>query len=114
MKISGPVYPDSEVVALISLPPEGRIPDPACGAATCGEYDAYFRIDRTANSLADWSRTCLEIHDRVLADLDNAALEAQDRFDIARGLLTVMRLTLTKWTVWVQAAEFVERETRER
>jgi hypothetical protein len=98
-------YPDNDVVAPISLPPDGRVPDPASGMSTSQEYDTYFRIDRSGTDLVNWSRTCLEVQDRVMRDLGNTDLSAEDRFDIARGLLAISRLTMTRWMLWEQAQQ---------
>lgn len=94
---------DYGLIAPISIPSGSKVPDPASGASTSEEYDAYFRILRDApDDLLSWSRTCLAVQERLLADLERTSLDAEDKCEILKGFLLVQRITLQRW---VQAKE---------
>ncbi|MBY8870778.1 hypothetical protein K7640_02835 [Micromonospora sp. PLK6-60] len=86
----GPITP-------ITLPVDGRMPDPATGGSSKAEYDDYFRLIRERPDLAAWSRSCLDVQRQVLADLDLTELSAEDRCDILAGCLVVLHATLDRW-----------------
>jgi hypothetical protein len=89
------VLPDYGLIAPLSLPRDGKIPD----AGVCGreEYEKYFRLLREDQELAQWSLSCLSVQRRVLSDLDATDLSAEDRCHIMAGCLMVMHCTLEKW-----------------
>lgn len=88
---------DHGLVSPISIPPESRIPDPTSGSSTKEEYDLYFRIRRDNSGLVAWSQTCLDVQRRLLEDLQQTSLAAEDRCEILHGILVVQSLTLEKW-----------------
>jgi hypothetical protein len=89
---------DYGLIAPISLPSDSKVPDPASGASTSEEYDAYFRILRDApDDLLSWSRTCLAVQERLLDELERTSLDAEDKCEILRGFLLVQRITLQRW-----------------
>lgn len=89
--------PDYGVVRPVSLPPDGRIPDPATGSSTPAEYDRYFRILRDDPSLLRWSRSCLEVQERLLDDLNASGLTPDERCEVLRGCVLILQTTLEKW-----------------
>lgn len=91
-------HPDHDLVAPIALPPDAQVPDAATGAATAEEYDLYFRITRDRAGLLPWTRTCLEVTDRLLADLPSSELTPEDQRDVLRGCLLVLQVTLSRWS----------------
>lgn len=90
---------DLDLVSPISLPPDGRVPDPETGAATPDEYDRYFRIHRGAPDLVSWSESCLDLTETVLDELRESGLDDADQRDILRGFVIVLRTTLSRWVV---------------
>lgn len=89
---------DYGLIAPISIPSDSKVPDPASGASTSEEYDAYFRILRDApDDLLSWSKTCLAVQDRLLAELERTSLTAEDKCEILKGFLLVQRITLQRW-----------------
>ena len=90
---------DYDLVEPISLPRDSHVPATASGPE---EYDAYFRIRRHSPGLLSWSRTCLAIQERVLADLARAELTAEEQCEMLRGFLVMQRVTLERW---VRAAD---------
>lgn len=88
---------DHGLISPISISPESRIPDPTSGSSTKKEYDLYFRIRRDNSGLVAWSKTCLDVQRRLLEDLQQTSLTAEDRCEILRGILVVQSLTLEKW-----------------
>jgi hypothetical protein len=90
-------HPDHAIVAPISLPADGRIPDPRTGSATSEEYDAYFRIARGPGGLVTWSQTCIEVQTKVLDDLEDSDLAPDERYDLLRGFHLVLCTTLHRW-----------------
>lgn len=96
---------DYGLIAPISIPSDSKVPDPASGASTSQEYDAYFRILRDApDDLLSWSKTCLAVQERLLEELEQTSLTAEDKCEILRGFLLVQCVTLQRW---VTAAEEV-------
>ncbi|MET0416198.1 MAG: hypothetical protein ABW022_09280 [Actinoplanes sp.] len=87
---------DYGLIAPITLPVNGRIPDPE-GTSSKAEYDNYFRLERERPDLEAWSRSCLDVQRRILADLDLTELSAEDRCDILAGCLVVLHATLDRW-----------------
>jgi hypothetical protein len=88
---------DFDLVSPISLPPDGRVPDPETGAATPDEYDRYFRIRRDTADLASWSESCLDLTETVLDELRESCLDDADQRDILRGFVIVLQTTLARW-----------------
>jgi hypothetical protein len=93
----GDVLPDYGLIAPISVPADGRVPDAVTGTSSQEEYDRYFRLVRGQPELAQWSRSCLDVQRRVLGDLGGTELSAEDRYRILAGCLIVMHCTLEKW-----------------
>jgi len=98
---------DYGLITPITLPVDGRMPDAATGVSSKAEYDDYFRLIREDPDLEAWSRSCLDVQRRVLADLDLTELSAEDRCDILAGCLVVLHATLERW---VGADELQSRE----
>lgn len=88
---------DHELIAPITLPEDGRMPDAATGASSRAEYDDYFRLVRERPDLEAWSRSCLDVQRQVLADLALTELSAEDRCDILAGCVVVLHATLERW-----------------
>lgn len=88
---------DHGLIAPITLPVDGRMPDSATGVSSKAEYDGYFRLIREDPDLEAWSRSCLDVQRTVLADLDQTELSAEDRCDILQGCLVVLHATLERW-----------------
>ncbi|WP_143229873.1 hypothetical protein [Actinophytocola xanthii] len=91
------VSPDFGLVRPVSLPADGRMPDAVSGASSRAEYDGYFRLVREQSDFLSWSRSCLDVQRRVLADLESTDLSAQDRYDILAGCVVVLLHTLERW-----------------
>ncbi|MEV0899220.1 hypothetical protein [Actinoplanes sp. NPDC049802] len=91
------VAPDYGLIAPITLPADGRIPDEATGVSSPAEYDGYFRLRRDRPDLQAWSRSCLDVQRGILADLALTDLSAEDRCDILAGCLVVLHTTLEHW-----------------
>lgn len=87
---------DHGLIAPITLPVDGRIPD-ADGLSTKAEYDSYFRLKRERSDLEAWSRACLDVQRQILADLDDTGLSAEDRSDILAGCVVLLQTTLVRW-----------------
>lgn len=87
---------DHGLIAPITLPADGRIPD-ADGSSTKAEYDGYFRLKRERADLEAWSRSCLEVQRQILADLDDTGLSAEDRSAILAGCVVLLQNTLDRW-----------------
>jgi hypothetical protein len=88
---------DHGLIRPISIPPDSRIPDQATGLSTREEYDHYFRIDRGQIGLSEWSDMCLEVQRRVLVDLDDVDLSADERRDLLYGFLLLSNSALRRW-----------------
>ncbi|MCX5205986.1 hypothetical protein OG897_31775 [Streptomyces sp. NBC_00237] len=105
--------PDFGLVTPVSLPPDGRIPDPDSGASGPQEYDEYFRIRRSDGDLLDWSESCLGVARQLIDDLcgtdtgdpEGTGLDPADQRDILSGLLVVMETTLARWVASARDAE---------
>jgi hypothetical protein len=89
--------PDYGLITPITLPADGRMPDAATGVSSPAEYDGYFRLIRERSGLEAWSRSCLDVQRRIIADLDRTELSAEDRCDILAGCLVVLHTTLERW-----------------
>lgn len=89
--------PDLGLVATVSLPPEGRVPDPTTGGATGAEYDRYFRISRVDGDIEGWTRSCVAVTGALLDDLPDGGLSDAERADLLHGLVLVLRSTLARW-----------------
>jgi hypothetical protein len=89
--------PDYGLIAPLSIPKDGKIPDAIAGTSSREEYDRYFRLLRADPELAGWSRSCLDVQRQVLGDLGATGLSAQDRCDIMAACLVVMHCTLERW-----------------
>lgn len=102
------------LIETLSIPESSKIPDPADGRSTKAEYDRYFRLVRDNPDLLRWSRTCLDLFGRQLADLSTSTLDWQERSQILEGMLLIQRITLEKWVRLGEAGTKragVERET---
>lgn len=104
--------PDHGLIAPISLPPNAQVPDAETGAATREEYDRYFRISREQGGLLSWTQTCLELNERLLADLQSSQLDPKDQRDILRGYLLVLQVTLSRWADSAASSDGDEGEPR--
>lgn len=108
--------PDYGLITPISIPSDSKVPDPASGASTPQEYDAYFRILRDApDDLLSWSKTCLAVQERLLAELEETSLAAEDKYEMLKGFLLVQRITLQRWVTAKEGAgpsQATEREGR--
>ncbi|OJF15953.1 hypothetical protein [Couchioplanes caeruleus] len=89
--------PDFELVAPIAVPSSSRVPDQVTGQSTSMEYDRYFRLQRDRIGLREWSRTCLEVQRKVLADLADVGLTAEERQSLLHGLLLMGNEALQQW-----------------
>ena len=96
-ELSGRTLPYYGLIAPISIPSDGKIPDVAAGVSSREEYDRYFRIVRDDPELMKWSLSCLEIQQRILDDLDTTELSAEDQYDILAGCVVILISTLKKW-----------------
>jgi hypothetical protein len=88
----------------VSLPATSAIPDADAETCTDEDYDRYFGLARDAPGLLEWSRTCLSLQERVLGDLDDSLLSAEDKCQLLAGLVTVGQLTLQRWVAVAVAA----------
>lgn len=88
---------NAEVILPLSIPADSKIPDPLTGVSSPDEYDLYFRILRNNPGLLEWSRTCLDIYDLQLKDLDQTSLTVEEKVQILEGILLIQRFTLEKW-----------------
>jgi hypothetical protein len=96
---------DYGLITPITLPADGRLPDAATGVSSQAEYDSYFRLIRDRPGLVAWSRSCLDVQRRVLADLDLTELSAEDRCHILAGSLVVLHATLERWVTMMYRAK---------
>lgn len=96
-ELSGRTLPDYGLIAPISIPNDGKIPDAEAGRSNRDEYDRYFRIVREDPELTRWSRSCLDVQQRILDDLDATELSAEDRCDILAGCVVILISTLERW-----------------
>ncbi|MDP9120405.1 MAG: hypothetical protein M3O15_03410 [Acidobacteriota bacterium] len=87
----------ASLIATLALPDGSKVPDPADGRSTLGEYDRYFRIVRDSPSLLRWTRTCLDLLGMQLRDLSTSNLDWQEKCQILEGMLLIHRITLEKW-----------------
>jgi len=88
----------------VSLPATSAIPGGDAETCTEEDYDRYFGLARDAPGLLEWSRTCLSLQERVLGDLDDSLLSAEDKCQLLAGLVTVGQLTLQRWVAVAVAA----------
>jgi hypothetical protein len=98
---------NSEFLGLLSIPSESKVPDPINGLSTPAEYDLYFRILRNNPGLLEWSRSCLDTYDSQLQELDSTTLTAEEKYQIAIGIVLVQRITLERW---VKTGEAIRKE----
>ncbi|GGQ67965.1 hypothetical protein [Couchioplanes azureus] len=89
--------PDFDLVAPIAIPSGSRVPDHITGQSTSMEYDRYFRLRRDRIGLREWSMTCLEVQRKVLADLTDVGLTAEERQSLLHGLLLMGNEALQQW-----------------
>jgi hypothetical protein len=82
----------------LRLPDDSRVPDPATGAATFGEYDTYFTLERTRVDLREWTADCVSVEQELLRDLPDSGLSEEERRQIVEGLVVLHRTTLEQWT----------------
>lgn len=100
--------PDLGLVDAVSLPAEGRVPDPVTGAATGAEYDRYFRIIRADGDLEAWTRSCVAATGALLDDMPNGGLHDGERADLLHGIVLVLRSTLNRWLTAVPVTPAAE------
>jgi hypothetical protein len=97
----------------LRLPNDSRVPDPSTGAATSGEYDTYFTLERTRVDLREWTADCLSVEQDLLRDLPDSGLSEEERRQIAEGLVVLHRTTLEQWTRSAAASAQAGGERRE-
>lgn len=89
--------PDFGIIAPIAIPPGSRVPDRVSGQSTSTEYDRYFRIRRDHVGLREWTSSCLEVQQRVLADLADTGLTAEEHRSLLHGLVLTGNEALRQW-----------------
>ena len=96
-ELSGRTLPDYGLIAPISIPNDGKIPDAGAEESSPEEYDRYFRLVREDPELTKWSRSCLDVQHRILDDIKATELSVEDRCDILAGCVVILLSTLEKW-----------------
>lgn len=81
----------------ISLPTDSKIPKLENILANADSYDEYFNIVRDTTGLIKWSRSCLNLHDLQLEDIETSSLTSEEKVDVLQGMLLVQRMTISKW-----------------
>jgi predicted RNA-binding protein with PUA-like domain len=81
----------------LALPRDSTIPSAASPQSTESDYDEYFGIERADPQLAEWSHVSVSVTMELLKDLEDSRLSANDKLDIAKGLLIMDAITIERW-----------------
>jgi hypothetical protein len=68
------------------------------GSAMPTDYDDYFKLDRGAVNLLEWSEDCLALEQDLLGDLRATDLDEREQNRMLMGMVLLYRATLERWT----------------
>lgn len=88
---------DYGLIEPLTIPPESKVPDSVHGNSTEEEYDQYFYLLRNSPDLVDWSKSCLNLYQNHVKDLERSNLDVEDKYKIIKGWLNVFQVTQEKW-----------------
>ncbi|SFJ86763.1 hypothetical protein [Thermoflavimicrobium dichotomicum] len=100
---------DYGLIEPLTIHERSKVPEALTEGCTEQEYDLYFRLKRESPDLLAWSKSCIQLYEKQLQDLDQTNLEDIDKYQILKGWLHVFQVTLENW---VKACEGKQEERK--
>lgn len=74
-----------------------KVPNFLIEGCTKEEYDFYFHLKRDSSDLLVWSKSCIQLYEKQIQDLDQTSLSEIDKYQILKGWLYTFQVTLENW-----------------
>ena len=91
------ILPDYGLIKPITIHPDSKVPYSLSAVSTDEEYDLYFRLQRNALDLLEWSKSCIDIYENHIKDLEESNLTDREKYEIIKGWGNIFQIALENW-----------------